>query len=193
MRLNFPIKLFATLGLTLVAAALLLAGRPAQAQAIAPINYHEPIVAVRGGVYFPINGRIASQVGRTLITGGVDITAAHQTYVSRTVVSVDYLDRTKNGHKLRMIPITVGQFTYLPGSNDFRPYYGFGIGIYLINQDIVSSDGVDQSKNDTGYGAYLGLGSDIGQNFFVEGRYHFVTPVNSTSASGPELNVGVRF
>lgn len=179
-------------------AGLLLAlfsGRAAQAQAVLSPDYREPVVSVRLGGYFPLNSRIIRSVGKGAVEGGVDITLFHQPYVNRSILSVDYLNRSSGSSNLRIVPITVGEMLYLNGGDNSstRPYAGIGAGAYLVQQSIQDDTGNQLSNNSTAYGAYVALGSDFGNTFFLEGRYHFITTVGGASPSGLQVDAGLRF
>jgi hypothetical protein len=178
-----------------LAALGLPAAHRAQAQAVLSPDYHEPVVSVRLGGYFPLNTRIIRSVGKGAVEGGVDITLFHQPYVNRSILSVDYLNRSNGSSNLQIVPITVGEMLYLNsgGDSSSRPYAGIGAGAYLVQQNIQDSTGNQVSNNSTAYGAYVALGSDFGNTFFLEGRYHFITTVGGSSPSGLQLDAGLRF
>ncbi len=192
----------------LTSAALALSGTLAlalvapSAQAQTPPDTKSPTVAaVRLGAYFPFNSSTKRIVGKTWAGGGLDYNIQQKPGLSRTVLSVDYIERSSGGSTIRLIPVTIGQFT-LQGagegqSNNVRPYLGIGVGAYFVHQRVPSvlptSQATTQSNDTTTIGGYLGAGLDISSNFLVEARYHILPKIGGINSSGLQITAGVRF
>lgn len=177
---------------------LALAFAAPSAQAQTPPDTKSPtIFAVRGGAYFPFNSTTKRSVGKTWASGGLDYVFQQKAGLSRTVLSVDYIERSSGGNTIRLIPVTIGQFT-LQGAgegqnNNVRPYLGIGVGAYFVHQALPDNQ-LGSTRNDTTtIGGYLGAGLDISSNFLVEARYHILPKVGGINSSGLQITAGVRF
>lgn len=175
------------------ASALLGAARPVAAQDL-PDTKKPTIGTIRGGLYLPFNSRAKSTVGKVWYGGGLDYTIRQTPGLSRTNISLDYIERNSGGNDIRVIPLTVSQFTEHgdPGAT-VRPYYGFGLGVYFVHENVPNSSGLQENKNGTAYGGFLAAGLDLPDNFLVEGRYHIISNVGSVNAGGLQLMAGLRF
>ncbi len=181
---------------------LALAFAASSAQAQTPPDTKSPtIFAVRGGAYFPFNRTTKNAVGKTWGGGGLDYAFQQKPGLSRTVLSVDYIERSSGGNTIRLIPVTIGQFT-LQGAgqgqnNNVRPYLGIGVGAYFVHQTVPAAlptaQVTTQSNNTTTIGGYLGAGLDISSNFLVEARYHILPKIGGINSSGLQITAGVRF
>lgn len=186
----------AVLSSTLAAGALALLGmaHPAAAQSDLPTaDSQQPIVTVRGGVYFPFNARLKSNSGKTFYGAGLDYTIQQQLGQSRTELSVDYIERSSGGNTIRIIPVTVGQFTLRAGQNGIRPYLGIGAGVYFVHEQLPNDSGVQENTNKAAIGGYIGAGLDFPSNLLVEARYHIIQNVGTYNVSGLQLMAGIRF
>ncbi len=196
MRIPLTPVLFAVPGIL----ALAFAAPSAQAQT--PPDTKSPTVfAVRGGAYFPFNRTTKNEVGKTWAGGGLDYVIQQKPGLSRTLLSVDYIERSSGGSTIRLIPVTIGEFT-LQGAgegqtNNVRPYLGIGVGAYFVHQKVPSvlptAQAFTQNNDTTTIGGYLGAGLDISSNFLVEARYHILPKIGGINSSGLQITAGVRF
>jgi outer membrane protein W len=177
------------------AAALALIGmaRPAQAQTVLPDAKSPTIGAIRGGVYFPFNSTVKTNVGKTFYGGGIDYTFQQKANISRTNLSVDYIERSSGGNDIRIIPVTFSEFALQSGQSGIRPYYGIGVGAYFIRQNIPDSIGNRENTNATALGGFLAAGLDLPDNLLIEARYHIIQKEGSANASGLQVTAGIRF
>lgn len=175
------------------AAAVLALLGPAQAQTVLPDAKPPAIGAVRGGVYFPFNSTVKNNVGKTFYGGGVDYTFQQKAGISRTNLSVDYIERSSGGNTIRLVPVTFSQFALQAGNGGVRPYYGIGVGAYFVHQSIPDNVGNRDNRNDTVLGGFLAAGLDLPNNFLIEARYHIIQKVDDANSSGLQLTAGVRF
>lgn len=171
--------------------ALLSVARPATAQ-ILPDTPKPPVLTVRGGVYFPFNARAKNSIGKTWYGGGLDYAFQQTAGVSRTCVGLDYIERSSGSNTVRIIPLTVSQFSEQGSANGIRPYFGVGAGAYFVHQDIPNDIGVRENTNATALGGFVAAGLDLPGNFLVEARYHYITKVGSSNNSGLQVMAGVR-
>lgn len=187
-----------TVALSAVAAGgaltLLTAVRPAAAQTNLPTAAdNQPIATVRAGVYFPFNSKLKNNGSKALYAGGLDYTIQHKTGVNRTVLSVDYIEKTGGGHDVRIIPVTIGSFALQTGQGSVRPYFGVGAGAYFIHQNLPDDSGANQNTNKVAIGGYLGAGVDFSSNLLLEARYHIIQKVGGYNSGGLEVTAGIRF
>ncbi len=186
-----------TLAVAACAAALI----PAVAQA--QINQVNTSGSVRLGVYIPTSSQTQNQFGRTYFNAGLDYYFQHTGVTERSLVSVDYFERSSGSDKLQVVPVTVGQ-QYVSGSrgDGVRPYFGFGAGVYFIhvqnpNDGNLTGGPNNGSNNDSAsgetFGGYGSVGLDLSTNLFLDARYHLVSSYRSVSPSGFELTAGFRF
>lgn len=175
------------------ASVLLGAARPAAAQNL-PDSKKPPIGTIRLGAYFPFNARAKDAIGKTWYGGGLDYTFQQTPGVSRTNLSLDYIERSSGGNTLRLIPVTVSQFTeHGDATTTVRPYFGIGGGVYFIHQNAPNSIGFQENKNATSLGGFVAAGLDLPSNFLIEGRYHIVSKVGDINSSGLQVMAGLRF
>ena len=176
--------------------ALALLSTSAQAQT-PPDTKSPPIAAVRVGAYFPFNSYTKNIVGKTWAGGGLDYVIQQKPGLSRTILSVDYIERSSGGSDIRLIPVTIGEFT-LQGagegqSNNVRPYFGIGTGAYFVHENVPGNINGNAKSDTTTIGGYLAAGLDISSNFLVEARYHILPKIGGISNSGLQVTAGVRF
>ena len=182
-----------TIGLALVGMGLM-AGHSAFAQNADVSSAPQKSGDIRAGVLFPLNSTINNNVGKTVPLGGVDFVLKHDGADQNTIISGEYQQRDSHGYQLRIIPITIGQVAYSGQSTSgFRPYFGYGVGAYLVQSTLPDSNGFSVSNNSTAFGGYLGLGLDITNEIFVDARYQAVTKVGPATPSGIEVSAGFRF
>ncbi len=180
--------------LACAAALLACGGRPASAQAEPPLTKAPPVATVRGGIYLPFNARVKNAIGNTWYGGGIDYAFQQKPTVSRTVLSVDYIERSTSNYNIRIFPVTIGEFSLSGGAqNGVRPYFGVGAGVYFIRQTIPNDVGFSESNSTTALGGYLAAGLDLPANLMIEGRYHILEKVGSANSSGLQLMAGFRF
>lgn len=176
--------------------ALGLAAPSAHAQTPADTK-SPPIAAIRLGAYFPFNRTAKNFVGKTWAGGGLDYVIQQKPGMSRTLLSVDYIERSGNGSTIRLIPVTIGQFMLQSAgegqNSNVRPYLGIGVGAYFVHQNLPTVNGTMQSNDTTTIGGYLSAGLDISSNFLVEARYHILPKIGGVNSTGLQLTAGVRF
>jgi len=182
-----------TIGLALVGLGLI-SGQVAFAQNADVSSAPQKSGDIRAGILFPLNSTITSNIGKTIPVGGVDLVIKHEGASQNTIFSAEYQERDDHGYKLRVIPLTIGQVTYSgTESSKIRPFFGYGVGAYLISSTLPDSDGFSVNNNSTAFGGYLGFGLDLTSSVFVDARYHAVTKVGPATASGIEVTAGFRF
>ena len=108
-------------------------------------------------------------------------------------LSAGIQQRSKDGGKLRVIPLTVSK-TFSPpnpvGSVTGYLYYGAGAGVYLLN----GRKNGDDSDSKTTIGGFAQLGYQLPNKFFIEGKYQLAAgKVNGLSANGVLLFIGRSF
>lgn len=184
MRVSVPRTLVALA----LAGASLAAAHPAAAQNYTPPG-QLPQYTVRVGAFFSGSSVVRHTVGSTSLAAGLDYDVHQEVGTSRTIFSVDYIDRSSGGNDFRMFPVTVGQLVMGSASNNVEPYYGFGTGAYFIHQDF----GGTQRHDDVRFGGYVAAGLIYDHYLDLDVRYHLVTSQNNINPSGLELTAGVRF
>ncbi|MBV9849665.1 MAG: hypothetical protein JO250_08245 [Armatimonadetes bacterium] len=191
MRVFAPRPTLAVLGTALASlGCLLAAGRPAAAQG--PTPGPEPLATVRVGGYFTSNSTVRHTVGSSFLCAGLDYAIQHQEQ-SRTIISVDYIDRSSGDSTLRFFPVTVGQLFVQPSDNGIQPYYGGGLGAYFVHQDFNRNSANNEAHDDVVFGGYLAGGVEFQKVAVIEARYHLVTSEHGINVSGLELTAGYRF
>lgn len=186
----------ATLSAVAVSGALVLLGavRPVAAQTISlPDNSNTPVAVVRADLYFPFNSLIKNDVGKTFYGGGLDYIIQRQQSEGKTELSVDYIERSSGGNDARIIPVTIGEFTFGNPSGNTRPYFGIGAGAYFIHQKGPDNTGLEQSQDKTAVGGYFAAGLNLPDNFILEARYHLIQKVGIYNSSGLQVSAGFRF
>lgn len=174
--------------------ALLGAARPAAAQnAVLSNSDTAPVAIVRAGAFLPFNSQLKDSVGKIFYSGGLDYIVHREPTVSRTEVSLDYIERSSGGNTARIIPLTIGQFMLHSPTGQVTPYLGFGAGAYFIHQNGLDSAGVRDSENKTAIGGFIAAGLDLPDNWIVEARYHLIQKVGLYNSSGLELMAGIKF
>lgn len=113
--------------------------------------------------------------------------------LSGATLSAGIQQRSKDGGKLRVIPLTVSK-TFSPpnpvGSVTGYVYYGAGAGIYLLN----GRKNGDDSGSKITLGGFAQLGYQLPNKFFIEGKYQLAArKVNGLSANGVLIFVGRSF
>jgi hypothetical protein len=102
---------------------------------------------------------------------------------TRTVASLGVETGARDGKHSTVIPITIGEEVGLNKTSPSaggQPYAGGGLGVYVINQDGISTA--------TRIGGYLVLGYNVNSSVYVDAKYQFVD-----HADGPLVQVGLRF
>ena len=193
MRVFAPRPSLAVWGITLASlGCLLAAGRPAAAQA-GPGPEQAPLFTARVGGYFLSNSTIGHAIGSSFLCAGLDYAIQHEQQ-SRTIVSVDYIDRSSDSNTLRVFPVTIGQILLQGGDSDVQPYYGAGAGGYFMHQDFNRTDQANRTSHDNVvFGGYLEAGVEYHKYLALDARYHLVTSSNGINPSGLEVTLGFRF
>lgn len=173
--------------------AFLGAARPATAQSAPYVGDHAPVAIVRAGAFLPFNSQMKDNVGKIFYGGGLDYIIHREPTVSRTEVSVDYIERSSGGNDARIIPLTIGQFMLHGSSGEVTPYLGFGAGAYFIHQSGLDASGARENDNKTAIGGYIAAGLDLPDNLIVEARYHIIQKVGLYNSSGLQLMAGIKF
>jgi hypothetical protein len=171
-----------------VAGALLAIGRPASAQQVVS-QTQLPQFTLRAGGYFTSGSSIRHQVGSSFIAAGLDYDIHQAVGSSRTIISVDYIDRSNGGNSLRIFPVTVGELVLSNSSNDVQSYYGIGVGGYFTHSDF----GTDNQHDNLLFGGYAGIGLIYNHVIDLDLRYHVITPKDGINPSGLEATVGIMF
>lgn len=149
---------------------------------------------IRAGIFFPVGSTLQKKVDSSFPVGGADFVIQRSGISQDTIVSVDYIDRAKGGNHIQVIPVTVGQVSYSSGNaGSMRTYVGYGAGVYFVDQSLPDSNGDQQSNHNTTYGGYFNVGADLTNSIFIDARYHLISKVGPTSASGIEVTGGFRF
>jgi hypothetical protein len=108
-----------------------------------------------------------------------------------TGVNVGYSQGSRDGNKLRMIPVTVEKLFGLPNpaaAVTGNIYGGAGIGPYFVR---VSGNRGSESK--TTIGGFGVVGYQFPSKLFVEAKYHLAGRVGGVSPKGFALLVGRSF
>ena len=195
MRVFAPRPTLAFLGTAIASLGCLLAvGRPAAAQAV-PGPEQMPLFTVRAGGYFLSDTNIRHTIGSSFLCAGLDYAIQHpEGGTNRTIVSVDYIDRSSGSNTLRVFPVTLGQMLLSPEDNGIQPYFGAGAGAYFEHQDFSSDSELNRSAHDNVvFGGYLQAGVEYRKYLALDARYHLVTSSNGVNPSGLELTLGFRF
>lgn len=167
------------------AAGLLAQGRPAVAQVTGLIPLRAKI-----GVLMP-RSSAKDFAGSTHLNGEVDVRIPHLG-AGETFLTAGYSEGSRNGRKLRMIPVTLtrlfGPPNPLAGATG-NVYFGAGAGPYFVR---ARGGGVSDSA--TKLGGFGLLGYQFPNKFFVEAKYHLVSgKVAGVRPNGLALLVGRSF
>lgn len=170
---------------SVVAATVVGGVRPAAAQDTGLLP-----VRVKVGVFRPTSGTTRNFAGSTNFDGEVDA-ALPGMGGGKTLIGAGYSQGSRNGGKLRVIPITVARMFAPPNpvaGATGNVYFGVGAGPYFVK---ASAGGAAQSK--TTLGAFGMAGYQFPGPFFVEAKYHVVGKVAGLSPGGLAIMVGRRF
>ena len=140
------------------------------------------------------NTTVRHTVNSSFLCGGLDYAVQHPSNLTRTIVSVDYIDRTSGSNTLRVFPVTVGELILQPEDGGVQPYYGAGLGGYFIHEDFNNNDNTNRTSHDNVvFGGYLVAGVEYRRYLDLDARYHFVTSSNGINVGGLEVTAGFRF
>jgi hypothetical protein len=194
MRTNLQPATKLALAFGLAASAFAFAGaRSAIAQSAYQSSQTDSTADIRLGAYFPSNSTIKSEVTNTIADGGIDFYLNHNAG-QKDIVSVDYIDHGSAGHRLQIVPVTFGQQNYQYSGGFYgHSYYGYGVGAYFVNQDIIDPFGFRETHHTALYGGYINIGDDIARGLFVDVRYHFTSSTGTANPGGLEVTGGFRF
>lgn len=193
MRLFTPRPGLAAWGTALALLGSLAACRPAAAQGVSDSD-NTPNFTVRLGGYFATNTTVRHAVGSSFLCAGLDYAVQQSTAFQRTIVSLDYIDRSSGDNDVRVFPLTLGQLIFSSTSNGIQPYYGAGVGVYFTHEDLNSSSGTSRNSHDDAvFGGYFAAGVEFQRVVDLEARYHLVTSSNDINVGGLEVTAGYRF
>ncbi len=168
-------------GAAMAAGAALLGGTGiAQAQS----NDIKPF-AFKVGAYVPASNEVRRAGAERMLTLEGDYRL--QTLLdsnSATIFSIGYIQN----NDFRMVPFTVSQV--FRDRNSSRPYYyGAGLGLYQTTLRTPETSGGSKTL----FGGFVVLGVDLSGPFFLEAKYHLISPYDKKGVSGLQATVGVRF
>jgi outer membrane protein W len=149
---------------------------------------------IRLGVYYLENGATRSSFTSTIGSIGLDYILGESVGTSRSVLGVDYIERSAGGSKIQIIPLTVSeQYYHTIGGTAFTPYGEAGIGLYFVNLNDQNNAALASTHSETGAGAFIGGGIDISSGVFLDLRYHLIQNIQGDDPSGYQLTAGYRF
>lgn len=161
---------------------------PAAAQSLPSVN---PLKArVKIGVLLPNQSNTRTFTGSTHFNAEADV-AIPNLGQGNTYATIGYSQGSKNGGKLRSIPLTLTRLFSPPNpakSVTGNVYFGLGAGAYFLR---ASGGGGSESK--TRLGGFGVVGYNFPNPFFVEAKYQLVGKVAGVSPTGLALMVGRRF
>ncbi|MDR3710456.1 MAG: hypothetical protein P4L33_19325 [Capsulimonadaceae bacterium] len=178
------------LALTAVSAVFFAAGATRADEIPTAIKGYNYTAAIRGGIYYNLHNDLQNLLGTPAPIGGLAVTLEQEPLQNRSSVAVDYLEKSKNGSKERIIPVAFEYQWYQAPQGVVNPYFILGVGgawVYL--NDLVSGTSDTKLAFDTS----LGLGVDTPWQVFAELRYNWIAPTLGEDFSGPSLLFGVRF
>ena len=187
-------------GLVATAATVVAMGafaHPAAAQGVGlPIK-------VKVGVFMPRDSEAKEAMGKTAFNGEVEL-ALPSASMGHTAITLGYAEGSKNGLRLRVIPLTVSQVFSPPnpaGSVTGNVYFGAGVGAYFLHVsgksksaiNLAEEAGKDKSTSKTVLGGFGVVGYSLPSGPFFEAKYHITGKANGVSASGLSLLIGHHF
>jgi hypothetical protein len=135
----------------------------AQSTGIVPLR-------VKVGALLPSQSAARDSAGSVVPSAEVDIRIPR--FLGADFVSLGIQNRSHNGGKLRVVPITVSR-TFQPGnpvgSITGSPYFGVGAGAYILD---ARNNGNSDSK--IAPGAFGQVGYQFPNKYFVEAKYQVV-------------------
>lgn len=146
-------------------------------------------VRAKIGAFFP-QGSGKDVGGSTAFNLEADV-AVPNLGLGRTFLTAGYQQGSRNGGKLRVIPITIGRMFSPPNpaqSLTGNVYFGAGLGPYFVR---VSGGGSSESK--TTIGGFGVVGYQFPKPYFVEAKYHIAGKVSGINPGGFALLVGRHF
>lgn len=111
--------------------------------------------------------------------------------LGNTFVTAGYSQGSKNGRRLRVIPLTITRlFAPINPAKGItgNPYFGLGAGAYLLR-----ASGGGNSESNTTIGGFALAGYQFPNPYFVEAKYHVAGKVGGLSPNGFALMLGRRF
>jgi len=172
--------------IAVVGAGATAVAQPAQAQDTGLVP-----VRVKVGMTYSQSSATRTFSGSTGLTGEVDVRVPWLG-ASNVMFSAGYQESSRNGRKLRVIPITLsktfGPPNPLSGATG-NVYFGAGVGAYLVK---ASGGGV--SNDGTKVGGFGMVGYQFPNPYFIEAKYHLVGgKVGGVRANNLALMVGRHF
>ncbi len=155
---------------------------------------NEKVGAIRLGVYYPANSGVRSDFSSTIASAGLDYNLSESIGTSRSVLGVDYMERSSGANKLQIIPVTISEQYYREvGGTGWVPYGEAGLGAYFVKAQDPNNASLVSTHAKTALGAFIGGGFDITDTFFLDLRYHLIPSIKGEDPSGYELTAGIRF
>ena len=109
-----------------------------------------------------------------------------------TSLDADWYRNTGNGNKIDVWSVTLMQRFASPAkAAGMNVYFGAGIGWHRAQVYLTGSTPVSETKNTVGGTALVG--TNFGENAFLELAYHFSATVLSTNVNSFTAMVGVKF
>jgi hypothetical protein len=145
---------------------------------------------VKVGALLPSQSNSRDNAGSVVPAAEVDVRIPR--ILGADFVSVGIQQRSNNGGKLRVVPLTLSR-TFQPpnplGRVTGTPYFGLGVGAYQL-QGQRNGD----SKTKITPGGFAQVGYQLPSKFFVEAKYQLVFgKAAGLSANGLALFVGRSF
>jgi hypothetical protein len=151
------------------------------------------LIPLRGkvGVFLP-RGSAQDFSGNTHFNGEVELLLARVFPGSGiTGINLGYSQGSRNGNKLRVIPVTVEKLFGLPNpaaAVTGNIYAGAGVGPYFVRVFRGRRD-----NSETTLGGFGVVGYQFPSKLFVEAKYHVAGRVNGVSPNGLALMIGRSF
>ncbi|RYG64005.1 hypothetical protein EON80_20075 [bacterium] len=145
---------------------------------------------VKVGALLPSQSASRDAGGSVIPSAEVDIRIPR--VLGADFVSIGIQNRSRNGGKLRVVPITLSR-TFQPGNPVGRvtgsPYFGVGAGAYVLSG---RNDGNSDSK--IAPGGFGQIGYQLPNKYFVEAKYQVVAgKVAGLRPNGLVLSLGRSF
>jgi len=174
------------LSLLLVAPVAIFAAPSAHAQSTGLLP-----VRVKIGALLPSQGAAKSNAGSVVPAAEVDVRIP--SFLGGSFASVGYQERSKNGGRLRVIPITISR-TFSPpnpaGRLTGNIYGGLGAGAYLLEGRGIGGSSI----NRTTLGGFAQVGYQTPSKFFIEAKYQITAQrAGGISPNGLLLFIGRSF
>ena len=154
-------NLFFTLSTLALPLALVAPSAHAQSTGLLPVR-------VKVGALLPTQSAARSFAGSVVPSAEVDVRIP--SFLGGSFASLGIQERSKNGGRLRVIPLTISR-TFSPpnpaGAVTGNVYGGLGAGLYFLNGRSATSDSVSR----TTLGGFAQIGCQTPSKFFIEAKY----------------------